>query len=168
MSQCNDALVDQVKRGLRIENGIVYGVTGKPRKIKKTRSKSGYIKLEISVYYKGKNVNISIARLIAYFKYGNKLFEEGIVTRHLNGNSEDYSFDNIAIGTTSDNMMDIPREERIKHAQLASSYRRKYSDELEDQICQEYRNGFGYGTVGKKFNIPKSTIRSMLIRRKVI
>jgi hypothetical protein len=38
------------------------------------------------------------------FKYGDLLYEEGTVVRHLNGDPGSNAWDNIAIGTMSDNM----------------------------------------------------------------
>jgi hypothetical protein len=53
-------------------------------------------------------------------KYGDLLEEEGTVVRHLNGDQGN-AWDNIAIGTMSDNMFDIPKQIRIRRAEHASS-----------------------------------------------
>ena len=44
---------------------------------------------------------VCIHKLMAYQKYGDKIFEEGIVVRHLNDDPKDNSYDNIIIGTQS-------------------------------------------------------------------
>jgi hypothetical protein len=55
----------------------------------------------------GVSINIAIHRLQAFQKYGDLLYEEGTVVRHLNGDPGSNAWDNIAIGTMSDNMFDI-------------------------------------------------------------
>jgi hypothetical protein len=52
------------------------------------------------------NINIPVHRLQAYQKYGEKMFDDGIEVRHLDGNPLNNSWDNILIGNHSDNMMD--------------------------------------------------------------
>ena len=68
-----------------------------------------------SVRYEGKSVNVRVHKLQAYQKYGDAVFEENIQVRHLDGNYDNNSWDNIALGTQSDNMMDIPKKEREKN-----------------------------------------------------
>lgn len=48
-------------------------------------------------------------RFIAYQLYGDKIFEKGIIVRHLNDNPSDNRFENIAIGTRKDNARDGKR-----------------------------------------------------------
>lgn len=57
-----------------------------------------------------KKVHCMIHRLQAYQKFGDKIYEKGIVVRHLNGDRYDNSYDNIDIGTNKDNKNDIPKE----------------------------------------------------------
>jgi len=63
-----------------------------------------------------KVIKCKFHRLQAYQKYGNKIYEDGMCVRHLDGNPLNNTWDNIEIGTHQENMMDIPREERVKHA----------------------------------------------------
>ena len=62
------------------------------------------------------NTKVKFHRLQAYVKYGEKLFEEGIEVRHFNGDNFDNSWDNILIGSHSDNMMDKPKDTRVRQA----------------------------------------------------
>ena len=88
--------------------------------------KQGYIQTSVRI---NKKVVIFYAhRLQAFQKYGSKLFANDIVTRHINGNSLDNSWNNIVIGSHSENMMDIPEQIRIKKAKYASSFIKKYND----------------------------------------
>lgn len=112
-------------------------------------NKTPYLKISIKI--KNKTCNVPVHRLQAYQKYGEKIFEEDIVVRHLNGNSLDNSYDNIVIGTQSDNMFDIPENLRIKHAHIATSYVKKYNHE---EIYKFYNECKSYEKTMKKFNIP--------------
>jgi len=163
MSKMNKALRRAVERGLYVKDGITYGIRGKRKTAIKTIN--NYTKETVNVGYKGTSVPISVARIIAYQKYGDKLFQDGIVVRHLDGNGLNNSKDNIFIGSMHDNMMDIPQEERMVHGKRAASFLRKYSNEVESSICKSYKSGLGYKRLSKRYDIPTSTIRSILIRR---
>ena len=82
-------------------------------------TKNNYSTKVTSARVDGKGVKIPFHRLQAYLKFGNEMFKDGIEVRHLNGDSLDNSFENIAIGTHSDNMQDIPKEKRILKSSLA-------------------------------------------------
>lgn len=100
---------------------------------------------------------IPVHRLQAYQKYGEKIFEKNIVVRHLNNNRKDNSYDNIAIGTQSDNMMDMPKEQRI----LRSShpiYNHK-------EIIEDRNKGLTYKELMKKYNISSKGTLSFIINK---
>jgi hypothetical protein len=62
----------------------------------------------VQIYFKlaGVSINIAIHRL-QVFRSMESSHEEGAVVRHLNGDPGSNAWDNIAIGTMSDNMFDI-------------------------------------------------------------
>lgn len=116
--------------------------------------------LKISIKIGNKTCNVPVHRLQAYQKYGNKLFENGMEVRHLNGNSLDNSYDNIAIGTHSENMFDKPKEVRLKQANIATSYMKKHNHE---EIYDYYIKCKSYKETMKKFNISsKGTLHFIL------
>lgn len=132
------------------KNEIVKGC------IKKTK---GY-KLKITgIRYKGKRYNLTFHRFQAYIKYGNDMFKSGIEVRHLNGDSLDNSYDNIAIGTHSQNMMDIPIEERKRKASLGN-LKHKHLD-----IVNDHKNGMSYSKLMKKYNISSKGTISHIINK---
>ncbi len=88
---------------------------------------NGYLQTKIRV--DTVNTKLICHRLQAFQKFGMKLFNEGIEVRHLNGIRADNSWDNIQIGTHSENMMDIPENIRIKRALHATSFARKHDKE---------------------------------------
>ena len=99
-------------------------------------------------------------RLQAFQKYGNNMYEKGIVVRHLNGNSLDNSWTNIAIGTQKQNMLDIPEQVRIKKARHATSFVRKHN---KKEIKEYYNKVKSYNKTMAKFNISsKGTLHYVL------
>ena len=91
--------------------------------------------------------------LVAYHKYGEAMFAKGIEVRHLDGNKLNYKEDNIAIGTHRENMMDIPKKERIHAAIRASTATRKFSDVQIIEIREYYKQIGSYTKTMKKFDI---------------
>ena len=88
--------------------------------IKGRKDRDGYPIMGMRYY--GKCYNVLIHRLQAFQKYGAKMFDKGMEVRHLNGIKDDNCWDNIAIGTHSENMMDIPEHIRIAKALHATSF----------------------------------------------
>lgn len=75
-------------------------------------------------YAKGK-ITINAHRLQAFQKFGLKLLKKDIVVRHLDGNAMNNSWDNISIGTASDNMMDVDPVIRKNRRWNSSVYKDK-------------------------------------------
>jgi len=66
--------------------------------------------------------NINLHRLQAFHKYGRAMYASGLVCRHLDGNSQNNHYNNIAIGTQSQNMMDRSPEARLQSAKHAAKH----------------------------------------------
>tara|TARA_S200002703_G_scaffold136501_1_gene125877 strand:+ start:624 stop:1103 length:480 start_codon:yes stop_codon:yes gene_type:complete len=121
----------------------------------------GYEHTGIRINKKQKNVHIH--RLQAYQKYGNKLYEDGIIVRHLNSNSLDNSFNNISIGTQKDNYIDMPEENKKKMVYKHIKYRKQFVLKLRE----EYKVLKNYSELGRKYNMDKYTIWYLINKRKV-
>ena len=107
-----------------------------------------------------KKVHCMIHRLQAYQKFGDKIYEKGIVVRHLNGDRYDNSYDNIDIGTNKDNKNDIPKELVSINCGHIS---RKYSKETIESIRKDYENGMSYSNIMIKYNISsKGTVHYII------
>jgi hypothetical protein len=104
-------------------------------------------------------------RLQAYQRFGDDIFQEGIVVRHLDGDSRNNAITNIAIGTPSDNMMDRPRHERLAHAIHASRFNRRFTDEQVQQIREDHASGMSYNRLREKWGCSKSQLSFMLSKR---
>lgn len=143
-----------LERGFTInKDGIVHNNEGNEIK--------GKLKGEykaIAIRIDGKRVDVKFHRFQAYMKYGKKLYEKGIMVCHLNNNKLDNSWDNIAIGTAYDNMMDNPLEHRMKYAINASKKANKYKKDFVDEIRRKHVNGMTYEEIMKEYGIPKSSI----------
>jgi hypothetical protein len=147
-------------RGYRIdEKGDVFSPY-----MKLNLMKNAGVYLFFTIKINGKCHKVMAHRFQAYFKYGDRVFEKGIVVRHLNGNSMDNSEDNITIGTQSDNMMDIPKELRISHAQKAGDAVRIYDHEA---VYQYYLQTKSYKKAKEKFGIQsKATVHAIISKYK--
>jgi hypothetical protein len=135
------------------EHGDVYS---KYKKLSLSLNNSKYYFFTIRVN-KIRTV-ILVHRFVAYLKYGNIIFEDDIVVRHLNNNSMDNSYENIDIGTQSDNMRDISLKNRTITSIKVSSYKRRFTDEEVTQILYDRKNGFTYKKICEKYNTSKSTL----------
>lgn len=112
-----------------------------------------------STNWNGIVFSIPIHLLASYVFYGTKAFERGIVVRHLNGNTLDFSKANIVLGTHSENNLDKPKHIRIKAARLARKAQgvrprnAKLTDEQVRRVKDFYKSLSGKkapnGTVSK-------------------
>ena len=144
-------------KGYRInKKGKAFGPAGNKKAL--NTSPNGYLKFTISV---GKTTKaVYVHRLQAYQKFGDKLSKKGIQVRHLDGNCKNNEYDNIDIGTASDNMMDIPQEVRVKKAKNANL---KYPHE---EIYQYYTsNNCTYKDIMNKFGISSKGAVSYIINK---
>lgn len=157
MSDFNKNEVIAYNKGYRItEDGVAIGL--KKEKIG-YKNKEGYVRIKIRDE-SGNNINVNAHRLQAYQKFGEKIYDKGIVVRHLDGNPSNNSHDNIDIGTMSDNMMDRDPEERRRHAIHASSFAKKHNHE---SIIQFYNKCNSYNQTMDEFGISsKGTLHHIL------
>lgn len=147
------------ERGYTItQEGTVHNCRGKSVG---THGKNGYMYFSFRI--EGKIVKVYFHRYQAYTKFGDRLYEDGLVVRHLDGNFLNNSSSNIELGTTSDNMMDIPKEKRI---QKSSNANKKYSDELVLEIKADRERGMSYKELMEKYHVSsKGTISNIINNR---
>lgn len=123
-SNKNIALIEAFEKGYRISECGEYLNTLFSKLVKKVFI-GGYPVFGIRI--KDKKVNVMWHRLQAYQKYGEKLFEDGIVVRHFNSIKTDCSWSNIIIGTEKENAMDKPKDDRLSYSLNAVKHIRKYN-----------------------------------------
>lgn len=115
-------------KGYRIKNGVILNAKNNP--LKGCVDKLGY--RYFMVKYKTVNYKVSVHRLAAYQEFGDKIFGEGLVVRHLDDDKENNNQENIVLGTQSDNAYDRPKNERLEHGRHANSFLKKFNhDEVK-------------------------------------
>lgn len=108
---------------------------------------------------------ISFHRMVAYAKYGDRLYDDNMLVRHLDGNPLNNSWDNIAIGTQHDNMMDMDISARIKRSSMTT---KKYTDEIAREIRECHRNGMSYQEIMKRYNISSKGTLSFIVNKRLL
>lgn len=111
----------------------------------------------------GKVKRVPFHRMVAYAKFGDDIYIDGIVVRHLDGNPLNNSWDNIAIGSHSDNMMDIPKSIRIANAGLANM---KYDKDMVNMIKSLRSKGLKYADIMKETGISSKGTISYIINHR--
>lgn len=150
--------------GYRVNvDGVFTGPRGNVIPIK---CKSNHRYPQALITMGGKRHNILIHRFAAYCSYGEDVFADGIVVRHLNADVLDVSRGNIAIGTHSDNELDKPNEVRSKNARQAVLSRedtrrltmRKFTDDQARSIKIRLASGERGADIAREFDVSKDTI----------
>lgn len=154
LSNSAKELIFAYEKGYRVINGEVFSPFRKePLKIG-LRIRSDYESYYFSCRGSDlKSKYIPVHRLVAYQKYGNKIFKNGIHVRHLDGNSLNNCDDNILIGTPSENCLDKPKEIRLKSSIEAATKTRRFKDSEIEEIRSYKKLGNSYKEVMKRFNI---------------
>lgn len=117
----------------------------------------------------GKFKHLLTHRLQAYQKYGEKMYEEGICVRHFNDIKTDNSWDNILIGTQSENQQDIIRLRgtsklypKVKQNVKNIKYKNR------NEIMEYYEKHRSYKKTMEKFNIKSSSTLHHIINKRII
>lgn len=90
---------------------------------------SGYYGFQVSV--NDKQVVVRVHRLQAYQKFGDEMCIPGVLVRHVNGNPSDNSWDNIDLGTPTDNWYDMSKEMRNRIRDSKVKYPNRLKEEKE-------------------------------------
>lgn len=114
-------------------DGTAMGLKGFPLRVKP----NNWGRLEFTIRDGQRYRSIKVHRLQAYQKFGQKLYEPDMVVRHQDNNYLNNSWDNILIGTQSQNMMDLSAEERIRKSKIAANKLKKLSDDEVRQLRKD-------------------------------
>ena len=160
MSLKNETILEAYRRGYRIDKrGILFNPKGK--EMSPTIGSGGYYRHTFRLV-EGKVSSPPIHRFQAFQKFKYDIFKEGIVVRHKDGNKLNNHYDNILIGTYSDNMMDIPEDIRKRTSNIASKaavpFSRRFNNTKTKEIIQDRQEGMTYKELCKKYNTSKSTL----------
>lgn len=165
LSKGRAALVCANEKGYRVQSdGSVVGPKGRPLKLR--IDSTGYPSFCIRLGRE--RFPISVHRLAGYQIFGDSyLANEEMVVRHLDGDPTNNSWSNLAIGTQTENMMDMPAAARRQKAVAASCNIRAATDEQVAAIRARRADGLSYNALVREFGFAKSTIREILIRNYV-
>lgn len=159
LSNHKKCIIFAVEQGYKCtKDGSIVGTRG--QKLKLNIKTTGYY--SFSIRKDGIVYRILVHQFVAYCKYGDKFLTSECV-RHIDGDPLNNNWDNICIGTHSDNMMDIPQEIRQKNAEYASSFVTRHN---HDKIKKYYEeNDVSYKDLMKKFNISSKGTVSYIINK---
>ncbi len=111
---------------------------------------------------------VPVHRMQAYQKYGIVIFKKGMAARHLDGNPLNNRWENIVLGTYSDNMMDIPKKVRLRTAKYAASFLHRFS---KSQIAEIRRlraeDGLTYKAIALRMGIKSKGHIFQIVHRQV-
>ncbi len=144
------------KMGYRATDTEVISFTGKSVSVK---SDGGYPEFGFrpSVKLVGRRLMIKMAvhKLAAYQKFGEKVFEEGLEIRHMDGNRLNFSQSNLELGTPTQNWFDRPEIQRIKISKSAAKARQVLPEGTIASIKNDRCFGMTYKSIGEKYGISK-------------
>lgn len=159
MNKTNSILKEAFEKGYRIiNNEVIY----KTNTIKKILSIRGYHTFAVRSKT-GERYGIDVHRLVAFQKFGDKIFEPGIHVRHKDNNKLNNHPDNLLLGTASENAMDLPEEDRKKRAIYATSFCIKHNAE---KIKKRRNEGATYKELMEEFNISSKGTLSFIINKR--
>lgn len=167
LSIVNTGLMERLDRGYYIDTcGILYNPKGKI--LKGYINNKGYKEtgFTITIFNKRLNCKIPFHKFQAYTKYKDLLFNQGIQVRHLNGNQLDNSWENISIGTATDNNRDKSPETIMRVALIGASHVRSLTEEKVKKIFDLRKEGHTYTSIMKIIGIKsKSTVSDVLNKK---
>jgi hypothetical protein len=160
-----EAIKIAFEKGYRVtEDGRLIGIKGNELKVKK-RGNQRYPTFSVNVGSLTSSgvYGIPIHKFAAYCFYGDEVFEEGVVVRHLNGDTEDISKENILLGTYSDNERDKPVEVRKKAAKIARSHQKRpgnslLTDEQVMEIKKRLKNKESMAAIARDYGVTRNCI----------
>ena len=150
--------------GFRVsEKGILLNPDG--TKAKTDVNKGGYLRksfrLSKPAFNRRYSGSVGVHRIAAYQKFGDAVFEGGVVVRHLNNNKLDNSLKNIELGTKSENYNDS-RDYLLDYAYKASKiHQEKVIDKNKDMWANIYldrEKGLTYNQLATKYGVSKSSL----------
>jgi hypothetical protein len=147
------------------DQGNIYSKSGRQLRLYKGGPYLGFGIRADSIFGKRKTIQVSAHKFIAYCKFGEIVFMDGVFVRHRNDKALDNRPDNLLVGTPRDNKLDIPEAARIALATHAASFLRKYTNAQEKEMRQYYAARKSYKPIMDKFGVKKSTLHYILHKK---
>tara|TARA_R100000656_G_scaffold63175_4_gene48592 strand:+ start:87 stop:563 length:477 start_codon:yes stop_codon:yes gene_type:complete len=152
-----EVILELLDKGYTVnKKGFVINPKGK--ELSGCVTTDGYMKIGVRVL-DGISYTLRVHKFQAYLKFGEEMFKEGIVIRHLDGNPSNNSWKNIALGTQSENMMDRSKVDRIQNA---SNPKHDHKAILADR-----EKGMTYKELMEKHGISSKGTLSFIINKSI-
>ena len=139
----------------------VIGPFGRKVALVKTCARKPPVYLRFYIGPKITRKQVRVSRFQAWFKFGVKIYETNQVVRHLDGNSMNNHWDNIGIGTQSENMLDVLKDTRMRTSMNATSHVRKHDHAAIIAHFQE----FGFKATMIEFGLTSKGTLSFIINK---
>lgn len=110
----------------------------------------------------GRSRSVMVHRLQAYQKFGRRMFEPGLVVRHKNDITRDNAWDNILLGTYSENSMDKSPEARKAQARKAALASRKLTMEQARELRAARAAGTKVTELCKQYDLQSSAVYAII------
>lgn len=163
----NSNMQRNVKRALErgyyvLDNGNVIGIRGYILKPYSNKF-DGRLRISVVPYPGCKPRSVMVHQIAALQRFGETAFLSSAEIRHLDGNLKNNSKTNIALGTSSENQMDIPVETRTARARKAARTLRSLSSARVKKLRADRARGMKYVDLMVKYRLAKGTV-SYIIR----
>jgi hypothetical protein len=164
LSRNNKVLLMAYHKGYRvIDNNVISPLSG--RSINTRLDSGGYVDFTIRDW--GNVVrHVKAHRLKAFQKFGYQIFLSGIEVRHLDGDKTNTLGENISVGTSFQNKMDIPPEVRMRTSIKAATKLRKFTDDEVSEIRKKHELGRTYKMIMEEYGITSKGTMSHIINNK--
>lgn len=160
LSGSDEVIIEAIEKGYYADcDGNIYNKAG--RKLSACPKRDGHLSVTFNIKRNGRKRPVLAHRFIAYYFYGDDLFNNECV-RHLNDVPSDNRLCNLALGSFKENRADIPKEvlsrNAKKNAHLLVERSRKLLDEdiiLMRNVCKDTNKSFA--TIAKEFGVSTMT-----------
>jgi hypothetical protein len=155
LSKQNSNLILAHNKGYRVNKvGEIVGLKGNI--LKPSKSPSGYLSVTMKTL-ENKTTRLYLHKLQAYQLFGDKMFTDGLVIRHKDGNKLNNQSTNILLGTLSESMLNISDVVRVK-----MNSKPKHDHEA---IIKDRKNGMSYKQLMDKYKISSKGTLSFIINK---
>lgn len=158
LTNTNKLILELFDKGFKIEKGKVFSQYGREICL---NNREGYLGFSHRMR-DGKTRRVEVHRLVAYKKFGSRIFKKELEVRHLDGDCQNNFDDNIDLGTPSDNAMDKLPEVRMNAALIATSYCKIH---LHDEVIKRRNEGATYSEIMNEFDISSKGTVSFIINK---
>lgn len=126
-----------------------------------TICKTGYPIVSFRRRKQNISMKVQVHQIVAYQKYGEQIFQEKIMCRHLDNDKTNFRESNIMLGTSKDNYLDNPPalKEKLKKVVVQSAKKRRIfnGDEVKE-ILSMRKEGATYREITAIYKASKSTV----------